>query len=279
MNEKKVCQSCGFISFKDEVICSECGAKISNDILPEINKVTDGLLICKNCGFGNEQSFNYCGKCGESLMNLKVKNNSSKPVQKKYEKKIPLTTKLAYGILGLFVILVSIITFINKNSSFPVETANAMDNRGEVSKQIQAPKIDMMRLSELNMNLDKNPADKNSLLGIANLYHDANNHLQAISYYKKYLALEEKNADARIDMAICCFLSGDNETAITEINNALKFSPLHQKAYYNLGIISMSSGKVKESMEYFQKCYELDPKTEAGIQSMDFINQHKTVVK
>jgi tetratricopeptide (TPR) repeat protein len=281
MNKKKVCQSCGFTSYKDDQFCPECGKKLfysAENELQQTNLTANSLLICKNCGFGNESGFNYCGKCGSPLSEDKVKTTSSISLKRKSDKYIPLTTKLAYGIPGFFAVLVIIIMLLGKSNSFPSDTAAAMNNGGEVSKPMQAG-MNMMRISELNKNLDKNPSDKNSLLELANIYHDANNPAQAISYYRKYLSMDEKNVDARIDMAICYFLAGDSQSAIQEINNALKFSPNHQKAYYNLGIITLNSGNIKESMEYFQRCFDLDPKSEAGIQAQELLNKHKTVVK
>jgi tetratricopeptide (TPR) repeat protein len=286
MSKKKVCQSCGLATFKDEAICPNCGERFSDNAAGNVsndkqdNNVSNNLfIVCKNCGFGNEPVFNYCGKCGNALNDTKIKGKQPKTGQKAINKESALTSKLAYGIAVLFVVLIVVIIFINQKDKTPREDSGTVVNQGQMGPSVQAPQLNLMRVSELKLNLDKNPSDKNSILELANLYHDAGSLSQAISYYKKYLALDEKNADARIDMAICYFSSGDNETELKEINNALVYSPKHQKAFYNLGIISLNSGKFKESMEFFQKCYDLDPKTEVGIQSKELITQHKSAVK
>ena len=64
---------------------------------------------------------------------------------------------------------------------------------------------------------------------------------------------QSKNANARVDLGICYFESGDTENAISEIKIALKHDKNHQMAMFNLGIINLNIGKIEESKLWFQK--------------------------
>ena len=48
---------------------------------------------------------------------------------------------------------------------------------------------------------------------------------RAIETYKKYLRLKPADADARVDMGICYYESGDSPTALKEMQTALNVRP------------------------------------------------------
>jgi len=52
--------------------------------------------------------------------------------------------------------------------------------------------------------------------------------------------LEPKNANARIDMAVCYYNMQQFDKAESEILTALKYSPNHQTGFLNLGVIYLA---------------------------------------
>jgi len=97
---------------------------------------------------------------------------------------------------------------------------------------------------------------------------------QAIIYYKKYLVLNEKDPDARVDLGICYFEQGDKDRAIAEMKRAITYAPKHQLAYFNLGIVTLSSGNLEEAASWFKKCIEVAPGTETARRAQELISQH-----
>jgi tetratricopeptide (TPR) repeat protein len=75
-------------------------------------------------------------------------------------------------------------------------------------------------------------------------------------------------------MAICYYNLGDNTTAISEIETAIKYQPKHQIAYLNLGIINLTAKNIEASKTWFKKTAELDPNTEAGKRAQELLNSH-----
>jgi tetratricopeptide (TPR) repeat protein len=75
-------------------------------------------------------------------------------------------------------------------------------------------------------------------------------------------------------MAICFYNLGDNTTAISEMETALKYNPKHQIAHLNLGIVNLAARNIEASKEWFKKTAELDPNSEAGKRAQELLNSH-----
>ncbi len=52
----------------------------------------------------------------------------------------------------------------------------------------------------------------------------------------------------------------DYESALNEYNEALRLKPRHIEAYNGIAFVLRRQGKMKESIEYFKKTFEFDPK-------------------
>jgi len=109
---------------------------------------------------------------------------------------------------------------------------------------------------------------------LAHLQQDAGLYEKAIANYKKYLVKDPENADNRVDMAICYYNLGDNTTAISEMETALKYQPTHQIAHLNLGIVNLAARNIEASKEWFRKAAELDPNSEAGKRAQELLTSH-----
>jgi tetratricopeptide (TPR) repeat protein len=106
------------------------------------------------------------------------------------------------------------------------------------------------------------------------LLQDAGFYDKAIASYKKYLEKNPKNADARVDMAICYYNLNDYTNAINEMETAIKYQPSHQLAHLNLGIVNLAAQNVDASKAWFRKAVELDPNSEAGKRAQELLNSH-----
>jgi tetratricopeptide (TPR) repeat protein len=129
-------------------------------------------------------------------------------------------------------------------------------------------------IEQLRKVVDSDSTNAGAILRLANLLHDGKFMDQAIIYYKKYLALNEKDPDARVDLGICYFERGDKDKAIAEMKKALTYAPKHQLAYFNLGIVNLSSGNMEEATSWFKKCIEVAPGTETARRAQELISQH-----
>lgn len=135
----------------------------------------------------------------------------------------------------------------------------------------------LQEIEQLEAIVDSSPQDAQSLVRLANRLQDARFLPRATEYYKRYLALVPKDVSARVDLGICLFESGDGQTAIAEMEKALGFEPLHQLAHLNLGIVNLNLGSVEKANEWFKKCVEINPNTEAGKRAQRILEQHAAI--
>ena len=91
--------------------------------------------------------------------------------------------------------------------------------------------------------LQSNPNDENALKGMGDFYYDLAEQtdnvryaLQAIGYYERYLRLQPDDPNARTDLAVDYFRSGQTDKAITETAQVIAQNPRHLQANYWLGI-------------------------------------------
>ena len=64
-------------------------------------------------------------------------------------------------------------------------------------------------------------------------------------------------------------------TAKEAMLTAIKYSPKHQLAYFNLGIISLHAGDAQQAAEWFKKCVAIDPNSETGKRAQQILSQHQ----
>jgi tetratricopeptide (TPR) repeat protein len=166
---------------------------------------------------------------------------------------------------GLLVVGVVIIG-ITRNQTKTVQS-------GSASQSAVSPTL-VQDIEQLRKRVQTDSTDSGAILRLANLLHDGKFMDQAVVYYKKYLALNEKDADARVDLGICYFESGDKDRAIAEMKKALTYAPNHQLAHFNLGIVNLGSGNLEAATEWFKKCIAINPQTETARRAEELIKQH-----
>lgn len=116
-------------------------------------------------------------------------------------------------------------------------------------------------------------------LRAANLYDDAEEYETAKTLYEKFLSIQPKNVDARVDYAIVLLKLGEqgnpilSQQAVSEMRRAVEDDPTHQKATVNLGILYMQIGRVEEAHQLWQRALALDPHSEAGRKAKELIDR------
>lgn len=93
---------------------------------------------------------------------------------------------------------------------------------------------------------------------------------EAISYYDRYLALNDSNA-VKVDRALCQFYGGDYTAAQEALEKLTKDAPDYGPAWANLGLVYESTFNTTSAEEAYKKAAEVDPEDEYG--SKTFANQ------
>ena len=114
-------------------------------------------------------------------------------------------------------------------------------------------------LGDLRDRIAKNPKDLAALVGLANLYFDAAKYPQAIAYYRRALALDPANPDARTDYATALHGGGDDLAAIHELEAVLAKRPNFPEALFNAGVVANAIGRRSEAIDAFKRFLKVRP--------------------
>lgn len=229
-------------------------------------------VICSSCGVVNTSSREVCSGCGSPLT---AGNNSPSiaPASAKQSQSrtgsIPQWLKALLGTFGLFAVTVIILEVQQMPSGSVQRNEPAAEEHTHTDPTI------ITQISALEQQLKTNPNNTDLLLQFANLLHDAKFFPRAVETYKKYTALVPDNYDARVDLGICYYETGDVAQAVKEIESVIRKQPKHQMAMFNLGVIQLSAQNMAESNKWLKKCIELDPQSTAGLRAQQILQQHQ----
>ncbi len=112
------------------------------------------------------------------------------------------------------------------------------------------------------------------LLRAANLYDDAKDYATASQLYARYLELDPKNADARVDYAISLLNQGLQREGVTEMRRVVDEHPTHQKAHLNLGILYAQIERWDDAKKLWQTARNLNPNNDAGKRAAELLERY-----
>ena len=267
------CPSCGNENESNAKFCSSCGTKLQTIVEDKVSET----IICSSCGIVNQHSATQCVGCGSTLAEEEKKSNTETSHRKEsktgLQKNMWLKQIVAvFAVIVLFIVVYEYLTIptpeIVRGNTVQQQQSMPQDHNHTDSNALQ-------KINELEAALKTNPSNAELLLEFANRLQDARFFPRAIEAYKKYLNLNRSDVDARVDLGICYFESGEIETAVSEIESVIKVQPKHQMAMFNLGIIYLNTNNLKKSNEWFTKCVEVNPSTEIAQRAQQILTQHK----
>jgi hypothetical protein len=164
------------------------------------------------------------------------------------------------------------------------------DHGTELHTSVQAPPALATPMAAAQVNLEPleaavaaQPTDAAAVLRLANALHDNGMVPRAIDQYRRYLTMRPGDADARVDLGICYDQLGMVDSvradqyylqAIKEMETALKVTPNHQPAAFNLGIVNLHRGQLEESNAWLKKAVALNKSSELGMRAQQILQQH-----
>lgn len=148
--------------------------------------------------------------------------------------------KIPLGILTMAVAVfaaIVVVAFYGPGRPAATRSASLPQEFKELLSPAQRSALDYLTALQTNHN------DKESLRGMGNFYYDLRQQtndvryaLQAITYYDRYLKLEPSDPNARTDLAVSYFFTGQTDKAIKEAAQVLSRNATHLQANYWLGI-------------------------------------------
>jgi len=213
---------------KPKIVCMQCGSSLTR---------TD--MVCPACGVAVDW-----GDTIPAVETVSYKDTPKKEIRKNKSQN-KYGTLSSYSIFGVAaVIAVAVIAYV-----VLVEKRTGVDvAQQQVSQPMSAPMQLPSDIQELENSVAANPDDMSLMLQLANSLHDRLFYDKAIPYYKAYLVMNPKDANARVDLGICFKELGNFTDAENEMKTALHYVPNHLNAHFNLGIVYLSEGNIQNQI-------------------------------
>lgn len=280
--ENTVCPSCGALQ-SGNISCDVCGYNFTAADVPAVTPTASVTSaepaarggFCHSCGAPVTTSHRFCASCGTPLQ------EGAAQVTARLSSPMPMKTILVAG--GVIVLLVvGIVLLTNALRDKPPATTAVAPGQGEQAAPAAPEKVatqeQLHAVAEFKKQVAENPKDTLALLHLANSLYDIMNFSEAVPYYREYLEINPKNSDVRVDYAFALFRAGDVDQAIVENKNAIKMRPDHQIAYYNLGIMYLTGGKMEDGVVWLQKCIAIDSTSAVGKQASSLLTNHSSML-
>lgn len=108
--------------------------------------------------------------------------------------------------------------------------------------------------------VNKSPNDFDSLVKLGNVYYDAKQYPNAITYYERALAIHPENPDVRTDMGTAYWYAGNADKAISEMETSFKYQAGHPQSLFNLGWVRwQGKNDAKGAAEAWEKLLKANP--------------------
>lgn len=100
-----------------------------------------------------------------------------------------------------------------------------------------AARVDELRVRQLQAAAEKNPADAEARIALANLYFDAERFPDAARWYESALRIDPQQVSASTDLGIAYYYMNQADKALAQFDRSLAIDAGHVKTLLNVGIV------------------------------------------
>ncbi len=152
----------------------------------------------------------------------------------------------AYAMAVISLVVGLAIGYLFRGSQSPAlpaqPAANIQPSASSGGMSGEMPSLDQMKqmadkkAAPLLEKLKTDPANKQLLIQVGNIYKATHQFKEAAGYYGKALQADPTDVAIRTETASCLYYSGDVEGAISQLQVALQYNPQDANSLFNLGL-------------------------------------------
>jgi cytochrome c-type biogenesis protein CcmH/NrfG len=101
----------------------------------------------------------------------------------------------------------------------------------------QAATIDPDRVKALENVAAQNANDAPSRVQLGNMYFDAEQYSQSITWYEQALKINPNDANVSTDLGVAYYYTNQPDRALAQFDQSLRVDPKHVKTLFNVGIV------------------------------------------
>jgi cytochrome c-type biogenesis protein CcmH/NrfG len=125
--------------------------------------------------------------------------------------------------------------------------------------------VDAERAKALESVAQRNPKDAQPRVQLGNLYFDAEDYKQAITWYEQAIALQPDDPNVSTDLGVAYYYMNQPDRALRQFDHSLKVNPKHIKTLLNVGIVrAFGKQDLQGAAEAWQRVVDLDPNSPEG---------------
>jgi cytochrome c-type biogenesis protein CcmH len=129
----------------------------------------------------------------------------------------------------------------------------------------RAAVLDDAKVTALKSVAERQPANVQPRIDLANLYFDAERYDDAIKWYQDALKLAPNDVNVSTDLAVCYYYTNKADQALQQLNRSLEINPKHPKTLLNLGIVrAFGKQDLDGATKAWQQVVALDPDSPEG---------------
>ncbi len=175
---------------------------------------------------------------------------------------------IVFGIAGsLFGLIIGWVLGTQQARSGPVAAPVAQS--APAQQQAAAPPppvpIDPARVSALQAEAAKNPKGVQPRVQLGNMFFDAEQFPQAITWYEQALALDANDANVSTDLGVAYYYTNQPDRALAQFDHSLSIDPTHIKTLLNIGIVrAFGKQDLAGAGKAWQQVVDLSPSSPEG---------------
>jgi cytochrome c-type biogenesis protein CcmH/NrfG len=147
---------------------------------------------------------------------------------------------IVFGIAGaLFGIIVGWVLGsqqAERNARVAAPVAQAAPAQQSASASSAVP-LDPDRVKALENVAAQNPKDAQPRVQLGNLYFDAEQYSQSITWYEQALKINPNDANVSTDLGVAYYYMNQPDRALAQFDQSLRVDPKHVKTLLNVGIV------------------------------------------
>jgi cytochrome c-type biogenesis protein CcmH/NrfG len=130
----------------------------------------------------------------------------------------------------------------------------------------QPAPVDPARVGALQEAAAKNPKDTQSRVQLGNIFFDAEQYSQSITWYEQALAINPSDANVSTDLGVAYYYTNQPDRALKQFDHSLSIDPKHVKTLLNVGIVrAFGKQDLAGAGQAWQQVVDLAPASPEGM--------------
>jgi len=173
---------------------------------------------------------------------------------------------IAFGVAGILFGLIAGWVIGSQQAALKPSPAAPAQAAAQSEPNAQPPaQLDEAKVTAFKTVAEKEPANSEARIQLANLYFDAERYQDAIQWYTEALKLTPNDINVSTDLGVCYYYINQPDKALAQFALSLKLDPKHAKTLLNVGIVkAFGKQDLDGALQAWQQVIQIAPDSPEG---------------